>query len=84
MLFSFLLHRWYHSPTDLLELMESNIEKILLFLITTPTYLMVLDAAKPQKPSSSADLTYPIMLCAFVCLEFYADQQQWGKPEIIS
>jgi steroid 5-alpha reductase family enzyme len=62
--------------------MKTNIGKILLFLITTPTYLMVLDAAKPQKPFSSADLIYPIMLCACVCFEFYADQQQWGKSEI--
>ena len=57
---------------------SNNINKFLLFSVTLPTYLMVLDAAKPQQSPPAGDFIYPILQFAFVYLAYEADQQQWG------
>ena len=53
--------------------------KLLLFSITTPTYLMVLTAKRGHDSSPIADSVFPIILGLSVLLAFYADQQQWGE-----
>ena len=63
-------------------MLRNNIHKLLLFAVTTPTYLMVLNAAKSQQSPPSGDLTYPLIQLALVYLAYEADQQQWGQSHI--
>ena len=51
--------------------------KVLLFLITTPTYVLLL--ASKTNMSPTADLVFSRALGAVVFLAYYADGQQWSK-----
>jgi steroid 5-alpha reductase family enzyme len=53
-------------------------QSILLFLITTPTYVLLL-AARFGEKMDTADLMFSRALMGLVLLEFFADQQQWSK-----
>jgi steroid 5-alpha reductase family enzyme len=54
-------------------------QSVLLFLITTPTYVMLLASHIPSpEKMSSADIIFARVLMGLVLLEFFADQQQWG------
>ena len=53
-------------------------QSLLLFFITTPTYVLVL-AARFGAQMDSADLVFSRLLMGLVLLEFFADQQQWSK-----
>jgi steroid 5-alpha reductase family enzyme len=53
-------------------------QSILLFLITTPTYVMVL-SARIGVEMNTGDLAFARVLMGLVLLEFFADQQQWSK-----
>lgn len=53
-------------------------QSVLLFLITTPTYVILL-GERFQKPLDMADTVFPRLLLGLVLLEFFADGQQWGK-----
>jgi steroid 5-alpha reductase family enzyme len=53
-------------------------QSVLLFLITTPTYVLVLAARLGQK-MDTADLVFSRALMGLVLLEFFADQQQWSE-----
>ncbi|KAK0124343.1 hypothetical protein ONS95_009312 [Cadophora gregata] len=52
-------------------------QSILLFLITTPTYVMLL-AGRIGGGLTTADMVFVRVLMALVLLEFFADQQQWN------
>ena len=51
--------------------------QVLLFLITTPTYVLLL--ASKTNGSPTADLVFSRALGAVVFLAFYADGQQWSE-----
>lgn len=53
-------------------------QSILLFLITTPTYVLVL-ASRFGNDMTSSDLVFSRALMGLVLVEFFADQQQWSK-----
>jgi steroid 5-alpha reductase family enzyme len=53
-------------------------QSILLFLITTPTYVMVL-VARFGKAMSTTDVVFARALMGLVLVEVFADQQQWSK-----
>ncbi len=53
-------------------------QSILLFLITTPAYVMVL-AARLGEKMSTADVIFARVLMGLVLVEVFADQQQWSK-----
>jgi len=53
-------------------------QSVLLFLISTPTYVMLLAARLGEKMETS-DIIFARVLMALVLLEFFADQQQWGN-----
>ncbi|RDL40727.1 Uncharacterized protein BP5553_00706 [Venustampulla echinocandica] len=52
-------------------------QSILLFLITTPPYVMLL-AARLRPEMSMVDIIFPRALMLLILLEFTADQQQWN------
>ncbi|KAG9235298.1 hypothetical protein BJ875DRAFT_440489 [Amylocarpus encephaloides] len=52
-------------------------QSILLFLITTPAYVLVL-ASRFGAEMSSADVLFSRVLMGLVLVEFFADQQQWN------
>lgn len=56
-------------------------QSILLFLITTPAYVMVL-ASRLLPETSNIDIIFPRVILFLVLLEFAADQQQWSKSPI--
>jgi len=53
-------------------------QSLLLFLITTPTYVMVL-AARLGDTMSTSDNVFARVLMGLVLVEVFADQQQWSK-----
>jgi len=53
-------------------------QSILLFLITTPTYVMVL-VAHFGETMSTTDVVFARALMGLVLVEVFADQQQWSK-----
>jgi steroid 5-alpha reductase family enzyme len=53
-------------------------QSVLLFLITTPTYVMIL-AARLGEKMSTADVIFARVLMGLVLVECFADQQQWSK-----
>ena len=53
-------------------------QSILLFLITTPTYVMVL-AARLGETMSTSDVVFARALMGLVLVEVFADQQQWSE-----
>jgi steroid 5-alpha reductase family enzyme len=53
-------------------------QSILLFLISTPTYVMLL-TARIDDEMSSVDIMIARLLMGLIMVEFFADQQQWGK-----
>jgi steroid 5-alpha reductase family enzyme len=56
-------------------------QSVLLFLITTPTYTMLLASRVPLvEKMTTADTIFARVLMGLVLLEFFADQQQWSKP----
>ncbi|KAF7510604.1 hypothetical protein GJ744_006216 [Endocarpon pusillum] len=58
-------------------------QSILLFSITTPTYLLLLasrlasSSGTPVEPWTFADLIFSRLMVAWVLTSFFADQQQW-------
>ncbi|CAG8961035.1 hypothetical protein HYFRA_00002575 [Hymenoscyphus fraxineus] len=52
-------------------------QSILLFLITTPTYVLLL-ASRFGNEMVSSDLVFSRVLMGLVLVEFFADQQQWN------
>jgi hypothetical protein len=59
-------------------------QNILLFLISTPTYILLL-VEKLGVDIARMDNVFPRILLGLVLVEFFADQQQWGTsvPEHI-
>ena len=59
----------------------STMQSILLFLVTSPTYILLLNsrlAATDQSPELGLlDIVFPIIFVGFVGLTAVADQQQW-------
>ena len=55
-------------------------QSVLLFLISTPTYVMLL-TARFGEGMNIADTVYARVLMGLVLVEFFADQQQWSKFE---
>jgi len=55
-------------------------QSFLLFLITTPTYVMIL-AARLGEKMSTADVIFARVLMGLVLVECFADQQQWNFQE---
>jgi steroid 5-alpha reductase family enzyme len=53
-------------------------QSILLFLISTPIYVMLLASRFSEKMDTS-DIIFARVLMGLVLLEFFADQQQWGN-----
>jgi steroid 5-alpha reductase family enzyme len=52
-------------------------QSILLFLVATPTYVILLTTRLGEGMSTS-DTVFARVLMGLVLLEFFADQQQWG------
>jgi steroid 5-alpha reductase family enzyme len=53
-------------------------QSILLFLISTPAYVMLL-VSRFSESMTTADTIFARILMGLVMVEFFADQQQWGK-----
>ena len=53
-------------------------QSVLLFLITTPTYLMLI-AARLSEDMDTTDIMIARGMMGLIMIEFFADQQQWGK-----
>ena len=53
--------------------------QVLLFLVTTPTYLLLLAANKTVASYTVADTVFPRVLAGLVFLSYLADGQQWSK-----
>lgn len=53
-------------------------QSLLLFIITTPTYVLLL-AGKLGSPFGAGDLIFARILMGLVLISFFADQQQWSK-----
>lgn len=53
-------------------------QSLLLFLITTPSYVILLTARLGEK-MSTADVVFARVLIALVAAEFFADGQQWSR-----
>lgn len=53
-------------------------QSILLFLIATPTYVLLL-ASKLGAPFGGGDIAFARVLMGLILVEFFADQQQWSK-----
>jgi steroid 5-alpha reductase family enzyme len=53
------------------------IQSILLFLISSPVYVLLL-ATQFEPDITSADIAFVSLELGLVCIEYFADQQQWG------
>ncbi|KAF1996543.1 DUF1295-domain-containing protein [Amniculicola lignicola CBS 123094] len=53
-------------------------QSLLLFLITTPTYILLLSARLTGNTLTTYDSLFPKLIFALVLVEFFADQQQWA------
>lgn len=51
--------------------------QVLLYLITTPAYILLLASRLTGEQMQSADLVFSRLLMGLVLFEFFADQQQW-------
>ncbi|KAF2176452.1 DUF1295-domain-containing protein [Zopfia rhizophila CBS 207.26] len=51
---------------------------LLLFAITTPTYILLLAARLTGNGMSTFDNLFSRLIFSFIILEFFADQQQWN------
>lgn len=56
---------------------RTDYHQVLLFLITSPTYVLMLAGRLTGEELSWADFAFSRTLMALVLLEFFADQQQW-------
>ncbi|KZF24168.1 DUF1295-domain-containing protein [Xylona heveae TC161] len=59
----------------------STFQSILLFLITTPTYVLLLASRVTGNENTTGDLVFSRVLMALILVEFFADQQQWAFQE---
>jgi steroid 5-alpha reductase family enzyme len=79
-------YRWevlrkYLSPPVMFlfnVLFISLAQNILLFLITTPTYVLLLTSRLKEEGMSYFDIFFSRFMLLVVVLEFFADQQQWN------
>lgn len=56
-------------------------QSFLLFLITTPTYILLLTTPltpAPNSPPTTYTLIFPTVIISLVAIEFLADNQQWA------
>ncbi|TKA65117.1 hypothetical protein B0A49_08987 [Cryomyces minteri] len=53
-------------------------QSVLLFSITTPTYVLLLASRLTGNPMTTVDLVFSGGMIALVLLEFFADNQQWN------
>jgi hypothetical protein len=56
-------------------------QSLLLFAISTPTYVILL-AAQNGTRMSGADIIFPRALMGLVLVEWFADGQQWSKSSL--
>lgn len=54
-------------------------QSVLLFMVSTPTYVMLLTSRLTEK-METPDIIFARVLMGLVVVEFFADQQQWGIP----
>jgi steroid 5-alpha reductase family enzyme len=59
----------------------SFVQNVLLFLITTPTYVMLL-ASRFSGKMATADIISARVIMGLILVAFFADQQQWGTHDI--
>lgn len=59
----------------------SLIQSVLLFVITTPSYVILL-ASKLGAETGLTDTIFPRVLLGLVMLTYFADQQQWGNVSL--
>ncbi|KAF2091826.1 DUF1295-domain-containing protein [Saccharata proteae CBS 121410] len=52
-------------------------QSVLLFAVTTPTYVLLLASKATGQDMTTADIFFARGLMALVLVEFFADQQQW-------
>jgi hypothetical protein len=57
--------------------------QILLFLVTTPAYILLLSSLV-VKEITTQDLIISRIIMGLIIVEFFADQQQWGKCIFLS
>jgi steroid 5-alpha reductase family enzyme len=55
--------------------------KILLFLITTPAYILMLVSHADSGKMNLPDIIFSRVLMGLVLIEFFADQQQWNYQQ---
>ncbi|KAL1296965.1 hypothetical protein AAFC00_004565 [Neodothiora populina] len=55
----------------------STTQSVLLFMITTPAYILLLASRLTGEQMQTVDLVFARVLMGFVLVEFFADQQQW-------
>lgn len=65
-----------HTPKSFAPVLQLNRPQVLLFTITTPTYLLLLTSSI-VKPDMT-DMVFGQFMLIAVFLAFIADQQQWG------
>ncbi|OCL13423.1 DUF1295-domain-containing protein [Glonium stellatum] len=53
-------------------------QNLLLFAITTPTYVLLLTSRVSGDGMNSTDTTFSRVLMVLILVEFFADQQQWN------
>ena len=53
--------------------------QVLLLAITTPTYILLLISRMTNTGMEMPDTVFSRLLILLVLVEFFADQQQWGK-----
>ncbi|RKF83659.1 Uncharacterized protein GcM3_010004 [Golovinomyces cichoracearum] len=58
-------------------------QSVLLFLITTPSYIILLVAQVSPK-NSTADCVFASVLIALIAIEFISDQQQWSTLKLLN
>jgi len=51
----------------------------ILFLITTPVYILLLVSRLTQEKMNLPDIVFHRVLLVLIFIEFFADQQQWSK-----
>ncbi|KAK7563684.1 hypothetical protein JOL62DRAFT_562212 [Phyllosticta paracitricarpa] len=56
----------------------STIQSVLLFLVTTPAYVLLLSSSLTGQGMALPDLIFSRVLIGLVVLEWFADQQQWN------
>lgn len=56
-------------------------QSILLFIITTPTYVMLL-SARIGVEMNTGDVAFSRALMGLILVEFFADGQQWSRQKV--